>query len=70
MARQSFRGAGGGGAVVLPYARNDAVAELELATFAEPKFGDSDLRLGALMMVASGVLTITGILAASWTLAS
>jgi hypothetical protein len=68
MARQSFRGAGGAGAVVLPYVRNDvALGEYELAALSEPELASRDLRLGALMVVASGMLTLAGIIAASWT---
>jgi hypothetical protein len=65
MARQSFRGAGGGGAVVLPSLRthewNDAASE--------PTF-EVDRRTGALMVVASGLVSILGILAASGALLS
>jgi hypothetical protein len=70
MARQSFRGAGGAGAVVVPYVRNDvALSEYELTELSEAELADRDLRLGALMIVASGILTLAGIIAASWTFA-
>jgi hypothetical protein len=69
MARQSFRGAGGAGAVVLPYECGGTASEYEVdATI--PRYGEADRRLeGALAIVASGVLVVIGIFVAGWTFA-
>jgi hypothetical protein len=68
MARQSFRGAGGGGAVVLPSLRPD-VSKPCIDSTPEPAF-EVDRRTGALLMVASGLISIVGIVAASGALLS
>ena len=72
MARQSFRGAGGAGAVVLPYApsfaRDGAVDDWEMTAMSEHEL-EADRRIGALMVVASGVLTLVAIFVATWTFA-
>lgn len=71
MARQSFRGAGGAGAVVLPYDRRGAAGEYELTAISQPVLADGDRRLeGALAIVASGVLLVVGIFVAGWTFAA
>jgi hypothetical protein len=76
MARQSFRGAGGAGAVVLPYdvavlpyEQSSATAEHDAAVL-RGETADADLRVaGALAIVASGVLVAVGIFLAGWTIA-
>jgi hypothetical protein len=70
MARQSFRGAGGAGAVIVhAYERADA-GEYEITPVSEPVLAAGDRRIeGALAIVASGVLVVVGLVVASWTLA-
>jgi hypothetical protein len=70
MARRSFRGAGGVGAVVMPYAHpfacNDSADDWEM-TAAPQEARDVDRRTGALMVVASAVITLVGIFAVAST---
>lgn len=69
MARQSFRGAGGIGAVVRPYHPQPAAGEYEVTVHSQPVLMDGDRRTeGALAIVASGVLVVVGLLVAGWTL--
>jgi len=69
MARQSFRGAGGAGAVVLPYDHSHAAGEYEMTVSAQPMLtvGDRSAER-ALAIVASGVLVVVGLFVAGWTL--
>lgn len=70
MARQSFRGAGGVGAVVLPYDRRGVAGEFEVTAITQPVLANGERRLeGALAVVASGVLVVVGILVAGWAFA-
>jgi hypothetical protein len=76
MARQSFRGAGGAGAVVvpydavvLPYEHRSAGSDYEVATISPAQPTEADRRIaGALAIVASGVLVAVAVFAAGWTL--
>jgi hypothetical protein len=74
MARQSFRGAGGAGAVVVPRYSLDArpyeATALSRSAMSDGVIADGDRRLeGVLAIVASGVLVVVGLLVAGWALA-
>jgi hypothetical protein len=69
MARQSFRGAGGAGAVVLPYEHAAAAGEYEVTASSQSVLTDGSRSVErALAIVASGVLVAVGVFVAGWTL--
>jgi hypothetical protein len=70
MARHSFRGAGGAGAIVVPRPQRTTIdaGEYEATELTQTVLSDGDRRLeGALAVVGSGVLVGVGLFVAGWT---
>lgn len=69
MSRQSFRGAGGVGAVSVPYFERVAPTEEYDVGISPPELTDANRQLeGVLAVIASGVLVVVGIFVATWAL--
>jgi hypothetical protein len=68
MGKQSFRGAGGGGAITVRSVRSQTLAEHELHPLAQELLAGERRAEHALVQASTAVAVVTGLLATTWLL--